>query len=133
MPERYLRRYSRSAPSATSVPYFVSKLKTVGDRFCCAVDAHVDTFDAMILDATIECFAGQMNDSQWWIGDRWSPGFLTNCNPNFKRVLGREPMEPKRRQKAAYAMRNPLAGLSQTALLAQVRVCKGVESATDAL
>ena len=42
-------------------------------------------------------------------------------------------MKPKGRQKADYAVRHPFAGLSQTALLSQVRVCKGVESATDAL
>ena len=30
-------------------------------------------------------------------------------------------------------MRDPFAGLSQTAPLSHVRVCKGVETATDAL
>jgi hypothetical protein len=113
--------------------YLVSELETVGDALGCAVDAHIDTFDAMSLDATAECFARQMDDSQRWIGHGGPPGFLVNRNPDFKRVLGREPVEPKRRQKTDHAVRNAFAGLREVVFLSQVRVRKRVESATYAL
>jgi len=109
----------------------VAVLEAVGHGLGRGVDPYRHAIDRMHLEPFGQSGSGEIHRPHWKGCRARLPGVIAQCEPDFRRCLHREPMEPELTEQAYDSCRNCARDLGQAPMSGNLTVRQCIKAAGD--